>query len=287
MKIGLNTYSFRKEIETGKYSLEDIWEIANKIGYIEGIELLDRHIPGWSDGDFDEGIKHVIEQLESYGWPLIGLGPHFKLYQRTPRKIQNEIEVIKKWIDLAANNNIPDVRAQVGGPFKYESREKLPKHVNVVKELLDKVLPYAKERNVKICIETHHRLSSWPPFLDQLTQYYKDIGSLGINYDWGNFPNNEQRYKTLDIAIKPYNHAHNHVKIFNFGKNFQETEYDTIKIVNAYRDANFKDYFSIEFEGSQNAIKGVYKSVHALKYAISNGKHEIDTNFDWKILQNK
>ena len=282
MKIGLNTYSFRKEILKNKYSLENIWNITNKIGYIEGIELFDGHIPGWPNGDLDKGIKLVIERIESYGWKLFGLGPHFKLYQRL-KWINKETIEIKKWIDLASDNGIPDIRAQVAGPFNFEKN--LPKHVQRVIDLLDKVIPYAEERSVKIVIETHHQLSSYPPFLEEVTEHYKNSPALGINFDWGNFANNEDRYETLKIATRPYNHAHNHVKIFHFGEHFQEVEYDTIKIVDAYRKAGFKDYFSIEFEAPQNSIKGVYKSVHALRYAITNGKHEIDYDFDWRPLK--
>ena len=282
MKIGLNTYSFRKELFSSEYSLEKVWNIADKIGYIEGIELFDGHIPGWPNGDLDKGIKQVIEEVESHGWKLFGIGPHFKLYQR-PKGVERENIEIKKWIDLASDNNIPDVRAQVGGPFNFEKN--LPKHIQRVVKLLDKVIPYAEERGVKIVIETHHQLSSYPPFLEGITEHYKKSPALGINFDWGNFPNNEARYETLNIATRPYNHAHNHVKIFHFGDNFQETEYDTIKIIDAYRKVAFQDYFSIEFEGSQNPIKGVYKSVHALKYAISDGQHEIDYDFDWKSLK--
>ena len=282
MKIGLNTYSFRKEILKNKYSLENIWNITNKIGYIEGIELFDGHIPGWPNGDLDKGIKLVIERIESYGWKLFGLGPHFKLYQRL-KWIDKETIEIKKWIDLASDNGILDIRAQVAGPFNFEKN--LPKHVQRVIDLLDKVIPYAEERSVKIVIETHHQLSSYPPFLEEVTEHYKNSPALGINFDWGNFANNEDRYETLKIATRPYNHAHNHVKIFHFGENFQEVEYDTMKIVDAYRKAGFKDYFSIEFEAPQNSIKGVYKSVHALRYAITNGKHEIDYDFDWQSLK--
>ena len=282
MKIGLNTYSFRKEFLKNKYSLENIWTIAEKIGYIEGIELFDGHIPGWPDGDLDKGIKQVIEQIESHGWKLFGLGPHFKLYQR-PRYVEKEAIEIKRWIDLASDNGVSDIRAQVGGPFNFEKN--LPKHVQRVIDLLDKVLPYAEERDAKIVIETHHQLSSYPPFLEDITEHYKNSSALGINYDWGNFSNNEDRYETLKIATRPYNHAHNHVKIFHFGENFQETEYDTLRIVDTYRKNGFKDYFSIEFEGTHDTIEGVYKSVNALKYAISEGKHEIDHDFNWKSLK--
>ena len=62
MKIGLNTYSFRNELEKEHWTLQKVWQITQKIGVIEGIELLDRHIPGWPNGDLSAGIKQVIEE---------------------------------------------------------------------------------------------------------------------------------------------------------------------------------------------------------------------------------
>ncbi|MCP4763738.1 MAG: sugar phosphate isomerase/epimerase [archaeon] len=284
MKIGLNTYSFRKEIGKGKYTLEQVWEITNKIGYIEGIELLDRHIPGWPDGDLDKGIKQVIEQIKPYNWNIYALGPHVKLYRKNQKLLDAEIIDAKRWIDLAAGNKISSIRVQVGGPFGIIFKKKPQKHIQIVKNLMDQVIPYAEEKKVRISIETHHGLSSWPPFIKEITENYKDSKALGIIFDWGNFLNNEDRYGALEISANPQNHAHNHVKIFHFGENFQEIKYDSLKIVNAFKEANFQDYFSIEFEGFQDTLEGIYKSVHALKYAISEGEHKIDYDFDWKTL---
>lgn len=282
MRIGLNTYSFRNELEKGEYDLQEVWDIADKIGFIEGVELLDRHIPGWPNGDLNKGIRNVIEQLESFKYPIYALGPHFKIYQRTQKAIDKEVEEIKKWVDLASDNGIPGLRAQVGGPLRFE--KKFDKHLNRVKYLLDLALPHAEERNVKIGIETHHRLSSYPLFLDKITKFYENSPALGIIYDWNNFSSNTERYEALEIATRPYNHAHNHVKLFRFADNYQEKKYDSLKIVEAFKDAGFKDYFSIEYEGKKHSVEGVYKSVHALKYAISGGKHQIDLDFDWKSL---
>ena len=57
-----------------------------------------------------------------------------------------------------------------------------------------------------------------------------------------------------------------------------------MKIVNTFRESNLKNYFSIEFEGLQPAVEGVYKSACALKYAISNRNYRIPPDFDWKTL---
>ena len=63
--------------------------------------------------------------------------------------------------------------------------------------------------------------------------------------------------------------------------------YDSMKIVRRFAENNFQNYFSIEFEGKQPTLEGVYKSVHALKYAITNGQHKIDPTFDWNTLAPK
>jgi sugar phosphate isomerase/epimerase len=283
MKIGVNTYSFRKELSSNTLTLDQVWNILGKLGLVEGIELLDRHIPGIEYGNLNAGVKSVVEKTATYNWPVYALGPHLKMFQ-TNKNIPKEVAEYRKWIDLAADNGIPQIRSQVAGPFGFFAKKLLNKGVAQVKKLLDQVIPYAEQRNVKIGIETHWGYSSWPPFLKAITDIYAESPALGITFDWGNFWNNEVRYDALDIAVQPHNHCHNHVKIFNFGENFQEINYDSMRIVSSFAKNKFKNYFSIEFEGKQPTLEGVYKSVHALKYAISNGKHKIDPNFDYKSL---
>jgi sugar phosphate isomerase/epimerase len=287
MKIGLNTYSFRKEIEQLKtLSLEQIWKIVNKIKIIEGIELLDRHIPGWPNGDLNHGIAEVVEQTKAYKLNLYALGPHIKMYQMNELKRKKKCDEYIKWIDFAADNGITQIRSQVGGPFGFFAKRRLKHGIEIVKKLLDTVLPYAEKRHVKIGIETHWGYSSWPPFLKRITEIFEQSPSLGIIFDWGNFYSNIERYEALQIATKNHNHVYNHVKIFNFGENFQEIDYDSYRIVNEFAQNNFEGFFSIEFEGKQPTLEGIWKSAQALKYAISQKNYPIDTQFDWKSLIN-
>ena len=110
---------------------------------------------------------------------------------------------------------------------------------------------------------------------------------MGIIYDWGNFKLNKQRYGALSVSTRKHNHCHNHVKIFHFNDEFQEKRYDSMRIVKEFADAGFDDYFSIEWEGWKNpTLEGVYKSVNALMYAITEGKHELNQNFDYDSLLN-
>lgn len=284
MKIGLNTYSFRKELGSQSMTLQQVWKFAKNIGLIEGIELLDRHIPGWPNGDLKGGIKQIQEETASFGLQIYALGPHLKMYQGNSDKMAKEILEFRRWIDLAADHGIPQIRSQVGGSLNFWTRIMLNKAIGRVNQLLDQVLPYAQQRKVKIGIETHWAYSSYPPFLKAVTDHYKDTGALGIIFDWGNFYKNDARYEALTIAVQKHNHVHNHVKIFHFGDNWQETEYDSMRIVREHAQNGFQGFFSMEFEGKQPTLEGVFKSAHALKYAITNGQHKIPLNFDWNTL---
>jgi sugar phosphate isomerase/epimerase len=284
MKIGLNTYSFRNEIENKKLTLDKVWQIAQKIGVFEGIELLDRHIPSTEDGNLSTGIKQVIEETAGYGLMVYALSPHVHLYFNDEASREKEAIEFKKWTDLAADNGIHQFRCQVRGPFNLLIRMQLQKSVNVVKAFLDKVLPYAEERGVKVGIETHEQLSSYPPFLKAISDSYENNPAVGIIFDWGHFPSNKNRYAALSIAAIPHNQIYNHVKIFHFDEHFQETRYDSMKIVSEFAKNDFKGFFSVEFEGKQPSLEGVYKSAIGLKYAITNGQYEIDKNFDWNTL---
>lgn len=285
MKIGLNTYSFRNELEKQKsLTLEQVFKIAQKIKLIQGIELLDRHIIGWLTGDLKSGVAQSVSLAKSYGFPIYALGPHLKVYQVNEVDRTKEVQNFKYWIDLAADNGIPQIRTQVSGPFGIIGRLRLKQGVGIAQKLLDQVLPYAETRQVKIGIETHWGYSSWPPFLQKITDYYSNHPSLGIIFDWGNFWNNTVRYGALEIAVQPHNHVHNHVKIFHFGTNFQEIAYDSYRIVQEFAKNNYQNYFSIEFEGKQPTLEGVYKSVHALQYAILKGQYSVNTTFDYSSL---
>jgi sugar phosphate isomerase/epimerase len=294
LKIGVNTYSFRNELEKKSLNIEQVFKIVKKIGMVDGIELLDRHIPGWGSADLNKGIKDTIELAKSYNLKLFALGPHLKMFREVESERETEIKEYFKWIDYAHNNGINQIRSQVTGGGKLEifARLQLSKGLKITSILLDKVLPYAEKQGVKIGIETHWGFSSSPPFLDKITEKYKESPSLGVTFDWGNFFKCKNRYEALEIAARPHNHCHNHVKFFSFGENFQQLDkkgeerhyYDSQKIVNTFRQNNFNNYFSIEFEGSQPTLEGVYKSVHGLKYAITNGAHKIDPNFDWNSL---
>ena len=147
-------YSFRKELGSGTYTLEDVITIAKNLKYVKGFELLDNHIPGFKSEDteksvVDAGIKKFKKLAEDADMEVYALGPHTKLYQEKVN-LDSEVEKFKKWIDLCADNGIPNMRTQIQGPWGFKLKRNFKPVMDACVYILDRVLPYAVEKKVMI-----------------------------------------------------------------------------------------------------------------------------------------
>ena len=281
MKIGLNTYSFRNELKSGALSLSQVLEICSKMGTIEGIELFDGHLRASDGPDLRSQVQVAKEEIEGLGLELFALGPHIRFRRKGKRRAKKEPSEFKRWIDAAADNDIPNLRVQGGGPIGLFGMGPPEQGIQEYEKILPHVLPYAEERGIKLGLETHGKYSSEPDFLRLYADKWGDSPHIAIIFDWGNFASNDELYRALDVAKEPKLHAHNHVKMYEFDpETGMETGYGAYKIVETFRKEGFSDYFSIEYAGSEDAVVGVFKSAEVLKYCISEKKNPIDLETD-------
>ena len=281
MKIGVNTYSFRKELASGALNLSQVLETISKISEIGGIELLDKHIPSEAGSTLSQQIAKVKKEAESKNLKIYAMGPHLKLWQNNKKAREVEIQNFKKWIDAASENGIPALRMQGGRPMFFWDKNRTEHAISVYNHILKEVVPYAENKKVKLGLETHWAHTSQPIFLKRFSEEFGGSPSIGIIFDWGNFFNNEDRFQALETAALPKMHIHNHVKMFNFdGTTGLCTDWDAYMIVDTFRKNKFSNYFSIEYEGKEDGVTGVFKSVEVLKYCISLKQHNIDLNTD-------
>lgn len=281
MKIGVNTYAFRKELSKNELTLSKVFEILAKFKDVSGIELLDRHILESYGSDLNSRIGKIKEEAQSYGLGIYALGPHLHCWNNSMAQAEKEIKEFKIWIDAAHANGIPAIRMQGGHPPLFWDNFLLKKALGVYGRILNQVIPYAEANSVKLGLETHWAHTSNPAFLKLFAEEYKKSPSIGIIFDWGNFKNNKTRFKALEVASMPEMHVHNHVKMFNFDPQTGLcTDWDAYAIVDAFRKNNFKGAFSIEYEGKADGITGVFRSIEVLRYCLSEKKHKIDLETD-------
>jgi len=145
------------------------------------------------------------------------------------------------------------VRMNVGGTGDAERDATFG--VERVAAAFNRMLPLAKELNIKITIENHGGVSATA---DNILGIIKltDRNWVGSCLDFGNFPD-EVRYESCR-RLAPYAY-HTHCKGHSFDA-AGEAEFEWGRILAYLREAKYNRALSIEWEGGGDPIVGVEKS---------------------------
>ncbi|MHA1892298.1 MAG: sugar phosphate isomerase/epimerase family protein [Promethearchaeota archaeon] len=282
MKIALNTYSLRNEWEL----MKNIggWDLIIKVIKmidVEDVELLDSSFH--SDPKMLEEIQDVFS---SVGLNVFSLGPHVNPLT-DERNRQNRIDGLKHWVDVAADHGIGAFRVALGGG-SYTSADLKPKNVDTAVEwilpVLEPAVKYAEERDVAMCIETHHQFSSNPEFQEKLLEKIPSK-SLGFIFDIGNFETDDLRWQSLEVLTKKNAVKYVHAKAYDFDEKGMETTLDYHRVVKTLQDAGINVNLSIEWEGKRAGPIGALATKELCKYSIaraSGKEYEINTSY-WQL----
>ncbi|MEM3648177.1 MAG: sugar phosphate isomerase/epimerase family protein [Thermoproteota archaeon] len=126
---------------------------------------------------------------------------------------------------------------------------------NWVVESIEKCLPVAENLGVVMALENHWGLTATP---EGVLKVVEAVNSkwLRVLMDTGNFI--EDTYNGLR-KIAPYT-VLVHVKTYYGGGVWYELDIDYSKVFKILREAGYRGYLSIEFEGKDDATSGVYKT---------------------------
>ena len=271
MKIALNTYSLRQEWSLMTMDgFGPVEKLLKMVPEIKDVELFDK--------TFESDVKKLEEQIEfldGLGIKVFSMGPHPNpLVGKKKRK--NALKEFIKWIDIAANHDIHNFRVSLGGG-KFGKFDKKPKNneeaLEWILEVLRPAVKYAEEKDVTLCIETHHKYSSNPDFQQKLLEALPSK-NLGFIYDFGNFENDQLRWESLDVLIKKKAIKYMHAKCYKFDEKGFETTLDFPKAIKLMHDAGIEIHLSIEWEGKMAGPIGTLKTYELLKYSIAQLKGE-------------
>lgn len=275
MKIALNTYSLRKEwgILTMGGSYEPVVNFIKMMDGVDEVEMLDRTF----NSDPKE-LKKAQETFSQHGITIFALGPHIcPLQGKSKRK--KALADFNKWTDMAADHGIHNYRVSLGGGRNYDKKLAIipikPKNtaeaVEWTVEVLKPALDYAAERDVSLCIETHHRYSSNPDYQEKLLDALP-YENLGFAYDIGNYENETLRWNSLDLLTERKAIKYMHAKTYAFDEKGFETTLDYPRAIKQMKDAGIDINLSIEWEGKIPAPIGTLKTYELCKYSIAKAE---------------
>ena len=255
IRVGCCAYSYRDYL-TGKktpaMSLDDFVNRAAEMG-IDGVELTSYYFPSDVTASY---IHKLVRRCFLLGLDINGTAIGNKFTVPPGEERNKEIALVKRWIDFAVDMGAPSARIFAGATPAGVSDEQARKWVV---ECIDTCCEYAANKGVMLALENHGGIVATA---DGILNILKAVNSewFGMKWDSGNF-HSEDPYMEL-IRTAPYAMT-THIKTDIVRVNKREDS-DLARIVRILRDANYRGYLHLEYEGAADAMAAVPKALKAL-----------------------
>lgn len=274
-KIGVSTYSFWQFNGPKENSpIEKCIDTAASMGF-DGIEFLLMQMAS-EDNAYLQKLKR---QAFHAGLDIMGFSTH-QGFVYPDKKIRDE-EVAKtiRQIELAYQLGIPTMRLNTGRWNTIKSFDDLMANKGIepilegytldqgfdwVIDSIGQCIPIAEKCGVVLGLENHWGLGRTA---DGVLRIVNAINSpwLQITSDTGNFLENQ--YEQLEM-MAPMTFLVQ-AKTYYGGGKWYTLDIDYNKVAEIFRKANYRGYISIEFEGNEDPMTAVPKSLELIRSAFS------------------
>lgn len=261
-RIGVTTWPFRKYIDSPTnpwrdpkfpgIALKDFPAMIAKEFGLHNVELLARHFPS-TEGAYLRELRAAVEKAGSQiiDIPISGTA---SFYDPFAVKRQEAIDHGKKWIDVAVAVGSPSVRLHIEGV------QGIAPNADRTAESLKRVAAYGASRNIMVVLENDGLVTEdaffivrvidkvQNPYLRALPDFANSMlsGNASFNYD--------------ALALM-FRHAYNisHMKDSEVGGYDKLYTVNVARIFKIAKAANYRGYYSLEWEGRGGPYEGVRK----------------------------
>jgi sugar phosphate isomerase/epimerase len=273
-RIGVSTYSFWQFRNEALQDVETCIDRAAMLGF-DGVELLHRQMRDESNGYLQRLKRRAFVQ----GLDLCGFSTHqsFLLPDATER--QRHIAHTIRCIELAYALGIPTVRVNTGTWGTSGSFDELMRNRGLeppregyteedgfgwVIESLSACLETAERCGVTLGLENHWGLARTPEGLLRIVMALNSPW-LQVTMDTGNFL--EDPYDRLE-QLAPHT-VYVHAKTYDGGGLWYTLDLDYDRIAALLRRHRYTGYITLEFEGKDDPLIAIPKSLARLRAAFS------------------
>jgi len=272
-KLGISTYSYW-HFDGEPVPIKDVIDEASTIG-VGGVDVLHRQMPRETPAYAREVRKYAYEQ----GVNLICLSIHQDFVTPDEQERQHHVNHTKHTLELASQMGIPCIRVNSGRWGTIDSFDALMEAEGKEPPLegyteddayewcidaFEKCVPVAREKGVVMALENHWGLTSSAEGVLRIVQEV-DSPWLQVLADTGNFPNRtyeqleELASETILVSAKTY----------YGGGEWYSLDLDYERIAGIFRDAGFRGYVTLEFEGTADPAPSVRKSLTRISEAFA------------------
>ena len=273
LRIGVSTYSFW-HFKGEPVDIAHCIDRAADMGF-DGVEILHQQMGGEDNNYLQELKRRAFTQ----GLDLMGFSTHQGFVSPDKQVRQKNIDHTLRCIDLAYRLGIPTLRVNTGRWNTIKSFDDLMANKGIEPNLqgygddegfkwvidsLEKCIPRAQECGVTMGLENHWGLGRTAKGVLRIVEAINSPW-LKVTLDTGNFL--EDMYEQM-TALAP------HAVLVQAKTYFGEGEWYTLdidynRVNHILRDAKFRGYVSLEFEGREDASTGVPRSLDLLRRTFS------------------
>ena len=269
-RIGVSTYSFYQFRYTEYQPIESCIDLAARLGF-DGVEILRRQI----GEPAAQQMREYKRRAFSLGLDLMGYSTHQTFLRPDPAERKKNVEETIRFIEEAYAMGIPTVRVNTGrwdtsADFDVLMKNRgsepaLPGHTDEeafgwVKEAFEQIVPHAEKCGIVLGMENHWGLAMTPA---GILRVLSDVKSpwLKVTLDTGNFL--EDPYDRI-AQLAPHA-VLVQAKTYYGGGRWYTLDLDYGRIAAIIRKAGYQGYISLEFEGHEEVVSGVSKSLAMLR----------------------
>lgn len=279
VNLAISTYSFRRfrGPETPPLTLVEMIERCAALG-VQGIEVLGRDIEGMTAEDLNGVKRHAA----AHGIAIVSVAASHDFVTPDDAKRAAQVDVVARWVDIADRLGAPFVRVLSGrwntlatfDEFLMQNGGNEPPQPGYtdddaygwVAEAFKGVAYYAGRRGITLVLENHWGLTATAAGVLRIIE---DTNSLWLRsvLDTGNFHFRPDQYADM-AALLPHV-ALVHAKTYPGGGLYYTADLDYPRIAAMLRDAGYRGYVSVEFEGEAHPDTGVPESIAMLREAFA------------------
>ena len=290
MKLSVSSYSFQQYIKAGKLSQLETVKAACDLGLraIEFIDLCPEFGKAPTLDEQKEYAKLIRAEADKYGMDINAYTIGANLFKKG-EDAEKEIKRLCDQLDVAAILGAKVMRHDVvWGYGKDADARSFDLMLPTIAANARKVTEYAATLGIKTCSENHGQIAQDSYRVEKLFNAIAHE-NYGILVDMGNLICADENSQTAVSRVAPYA-IHAHAKDFFFrsaefdrpegwgstrgGNYFKgaiigEGVIPIKSCLKALKKAGYDGYLSIEYEGSEDCLKGISKGLKNLQRFLS------------------
>lgn len=241
LKTSLNAFSFNAPLSNGSMTISDMLDFCATAGF-EGADITGYYFKGYPQVPPDEYLFQIKRKAFRLGLEISGTGVRNDFTIADKIKREQDVMLVKKWIEVAAKIGAPVIRIFAGNQ-KNEGISKEAVTEWMLKDI-QTCVDYGKQYGVIIGLQNHN------DFIQTADQVIKIIET--INSEWLGLVLDTGSYRVLDPyeeIAKSIKHTVNWQIKENIFINGAEKETDMEKLMGIIKSSGYKGYLPIETLG--------------------------------------